>query len=94
MNIAIFSPSQNPYSETFIQAHKKGLKGNIFYFYGQGTNVQLENKGLVYKDLGLKQKVLYKLKGTKPPTIWPQLAHKLMDLKIQSILRRPSNLVV
>jgi glycosyltransferase involved in cell wall biosynthesis len=42
MNIAIFSPSQNPYSETFIQAHKNYLKGNIFYYYGR-RNIQLES---------------------------------------------------
>lgn len=33
MNIALISPNQNAYSETFIQEHKKGLKGNIFYYY-------------------------------------------------------------
>ncbi len=31
-NIAIISPNQNAYSETFIQAHRK-LDGNIFYYY-------------------------------------------------------------
>src|SRR5690606_3442008 len=41
MNIAIFTPNQNPYSETFIQAHKNFLKGNIFYYYGR-KNIQLE----------------------------------------------------
>lgn len=41
MNIAIFTPSQNPYSETFIQAHKKFLKGTVFYYYGR-NNIQLE----------------------------------------------------
>lgn len=40
-NIAIFSPSKNPYSETFIQAHKNFLKGNIFYYYG-GKYLALE----------------------------------------------------
>ena len=35
MNIAIFSPNQNSYSETFIQAHKKYLKAsNLYYIYG------------------------------------------------------------
>ncbi len=34
MNIAIFTPNQNPYSETFIQAHKNFLKGKVFYYYG------------------------------------------------------------
>ncbi|WP_372757291.1 glycosyltransferase [Mariniflexile sp.] len=42
MNIAIFSPNQNPYSETFIQAHKAYLKGNIFYYYGSKGDVKLE----------------------------------------------------
>lgn len=41
MNIAIFSPNQNPYSETFIQAHKNYLKDNVFYYYGR-KNIQLE----------------------------------------------------
>ncbi len=41
MNIALFTPSQNPYSETFIQAHKNYLKGDIFYYYGR-RNIQLE----------------------------------------------------
>ena len=34
MNIAIISPSQKAYSETFIWAHKKLLKGTIHYLYG------------------------------------------------------------
>ncbi|MEH6407318.1 MAG: hypothetical protein V7767_08565, partial [Leeuwenhoekiella sp.] len=43
MNIAIFSPSQNPYSETFIQAHKNFLPGNVFYYFGSKAHIQLEN---------------------------------------------------
>ena len=46
MNIAIFSPNQNPYSETFIQAHKKNLKGKIFYYYGARNQIKLENDTL------------------------------------------------
>lgn len=42
MNVAIFTPSQNPYSETFIQAHKYFLKDKVFYYYGSGTQVRLE----------------------------------------------------
>lgn len=34
MRIAILSPSENKYSETFIQAHKKYLEGEIFYYSG------------------------------------------------------------
>lgn len=43
LNIALFSPNKDPYSETFIQAHKKFLKGNIFYYYGIGEDIALEN---------------------------------------------------
>jgi len=43
LNIALFSPNKDPYSETFIQAHKNNLKGNVFYYYGQGEYIALEN---------------------------------------------------
>ncbi len=33
LNIALISPSKNSYSETFIQMHKSGIKGNIIYYY-------------------------------------------------------------
>lgn len=42
IKIGHFSPSKNPYSETFIQAHKKFLKGKVFYYYGQRYSKQLE----------------------------------------------------
>ncbi|MEM9679576.1 MAG: glycosyltransferase [Bacteroidota bacterium] len=42
MNIAIFTPNQNPYSETFIQAHKHYLKDKVFYYYGVGDHIRLE----------------------------------------------------
>jgi len=34
INLALISPNQNAYSETFIQAHKKYLDANINYLYG------------------------------------------------------------
>ncbi|MGY5847675.1 glycosyltransferase [Salegentibacter sp. HM20] len=51
MNIAIISPSKNAYSETFIQAHKN-LKGNIFYYYGDKTFLNLEGEGSLHKTSG------------------------------------------
>ena len=42
MNIAIFTPGQNPYSETFIQAHKRYLKDQVFYYYGGKGHIRLE----------------------------------------------------
>ena len=41
-NIALLSPSENMYSETFIQAHKERLKGNIFYYYSGELPTKLE----------------------------------------------------
>lgn len=64
MNIAIFSPSQNPYSETFIQAHKNYLKGNIFYYYGGMGRIELEGHDkLVSKAMQGYYRLIRKLKG-------------------------------
>ncbi|MDP5078198.1 MAG: glycosyltransferase family 4 protein [Nonlabens sp.] len=43
MNIALFSPNKNPYSETFIQAHKELLPGKVHYYYGDKKGLWLEN---------------------------------------------------
>lgn len=42
--LAILSPNQNAYSETFIQAHKQ-LPFNIRFYYGGAVPTQLEGKG-------------------------------------------------
>ena len=55
LNIAILAPNQNRYSETFIQAHKNNLKGNVFYYYGIGEDIALEN----YPPLATRAKVLF-----------------------------------
>ena len=65
MNIAIFSPSKNPYSETFIQTHKKLLAGDIYYYYGVLPRINLEDEvSLVskwqYLFLRLKRKIYKK----------------------------------
>ena len=60
LNIALFSPNKNPYSETFIQAHKNFLRGNVFYYYGIGENIALEK----YPPL-VKQFKRYILKAIK-----------------------------
>lgn len=51
LNIALFSPNKNPYSETFIQAHKNNLKGNVFYYYGIGEDITLEHYPVLAKKL-------------------------------------------
>ncbi len=47
--IAMVSPSLNAYSETFIQAQKKGLQGEIFYYYGGILPLYLEGFGKLLK---------------------------------------------
>lgn len=43
--IALISPAQNAFSETFIQAQKNGLKGRVFYYYGGSLPTHLEQQG-------------------------------------------------
>jgi colanic acid/amylovoran biosynthesis glycosyltransferase len=43
--IAMVSPSQNAYSETFIQEQKNGLQGEVFYYYGGFLPLYLEGYG-------------------------------------------------
>lgn len=45
MNLAILSPLQNAYSETFIQAHKKIPGVKVFYYYGMKNFMHLEAYG-------------------------------------------------
>ena len=60
MNIALLSPNQNSYSETFIQAHKEYLKGKIFYYFGGELPNKLEG-GLVINSR--KRRILDIIKG-------------------------------
>lgn len=45
MNLAIISPAQNAYSETFIQAHKNIPDTNVKFYFGGGIPKELEGKG-------------------------------------------------
>jgi len=47
MNIALLSPNQNAYSETFIQAHKNLLKGKVYFYYSGILPTQLEGGALI-----------------------------------------------
>ena len=64
LNIAIFSPNKNPYSETFIQAHKNYLKDKVFYYYGSGQNIKLEGQQSLFltfnsRLLKIKRKIFH-----------------------------------
>ncbi|TXE12043.1 glycosyltransferase family 4 protein [Seonamhaeicola algicola] len=88
LNIAIFTPSQNPYSETFIQAHKKYLKGRVFYYYGMGSHIQLEGGGRLmpvslYKLYRIYEKLFKKGKAY----LWhKRLLYSLKKNKIDVVL--------
>jgi len=84
LNIAIFSPSQNPYSETFIQAHKNYLRDKVFYYYGTGENIKLENVGLLSSKLQrLRFKVVSKI--FKKPSSYIWIKPLLISLEKQHI---------
>lgn len=42
LRIALFTPNKNPYSETFVQAHKNLLKDEVSFYYGSIFNINLE----------------------------------------------------
>lgn len=50
-NLAIISPSQNAYSETFIQAHKHIPGMNVRFYYGDPLPIMLEGSGALEKML-------------------------------------------
>lgn len=47
MNIALLSPNQNAYSETFIQAHKNRLNGKVYFYYSGILPTKLEGGNLI-----------------------------------------------
>lgn len=58
-NIAIVSPNKKAYSETFIQAQKKYLKGTVFYYFGGVIPSHLEVGTL---KLSLFSRLVFKIK--------------------------------
>lgn len=90
MNIAIFSPNQNPYSETFIQAHKLNIKADkLYYIYGSSIeSMVVENEGLL---IGSHKRLLIKgfskaININLKPNFSSQAAKRLNSLKIDVAL--------
>lgn len=91
LNIAIFTPSQNPYSETFIQAHKEHLNGKVFYYYGKGAQIKLEgfpplkrpSKGLLERMIGKTTSIFFKPKASLK---YHPVVKSLLDNKIDVVL--------
>lgn len=85
--IAIVSPSQNAYSETFIQEQKKGLSGKVFYYY-QGEVPQflegfgpLKNRFITWS-IKIKRKLGFKTLSVAETVFM----HSLKKNKIQVVL--------
>jgi colanic acid/amylovoran biosynthesis glycosyltransferase len=85
--IAMVAPSLDAYSETFIQAQKKGLKGEVFYYYGGFLPIDLENYGrLINCSVSFFIKVKRKL-GFKIDKIEEKaFIYSLKEKKIQLVL--------
>lgn len=47
INLALISPSENAYSETFIQNHKRYIDAKVSYYYDGFVPKHLEGKGLL-----------------------------------------------
>ncbi|RKE97992.1 glycosyltransferase family 4 protein [Ichthyenterobacterium magnum] len=88
MNIAIFTPNQNPYSETFIQAHKNYLKGNVFYYYGVGEHIKIEGHQLLRTGVSaLIQKIKRKVFKKPYHYLWTNaIITSLKKHRIDSVL--------
>ena len=68
-NIALISPNQNAYSETFIQAHKNYFDANVFYYYDRMTQLEKEGEISLSKwRRGIRLLKLYL--GIKQPQAW------------------------
>lgn len=85
--IAIVSPSQEAYSETFIQEQKKGLSGKVFYYYGGYVPQFLEGFGKL-KNSRITWAVKIKRKlGFKTLSVAETLfMHSLKKNKVQVVL--------
>lgn len=69
MNIALLSPSQKAYSQTFIQAHKNNFDANVFYYYDHLSC--LEGEGRLSVSNGEKMMlILEKGLGIKRSHLW------------------------
>lgn len=81
------SPSNNTYSETFIQEQKNGLKGEVYYYYGGSLPTHLENYGkLMSRSIAITNKIKRKLKFTPFNAQETAFIHSLKQHKIQVVL--------
>jgi glycosyltransferase involved in cell wall biosynthesis len=90
MNLAIFSPNQNPYSETFIQAHKNHIRtDSTHYIYGRNlNNLKMgDDEHFITLNNGMLSRLSRKLTKTSNASLTENLIVKrLKELRIDVIL--------
>jgi glycosyltransferase involved in cell wall biosynthesis len=85
--IAIVSPSNNAYSETFIQEQKKGLSGEVFYYFGDAIPKYLEGYGiLANRIISWKVKIKRKLGFKTLSAVEIAFSNSLKKNNIQVVL--------
>jgi glycosyltransferase involved in cell wall biosynthesis len=89
MKLAIFSPSNNALTETFIQAHREIPGMDILFYYGGVEHAKLEGKGSLL-DLSLatriKKKLVNKLAKYNLTATQEAVAESLMAEGIECVL--------
>ncbi len=89
INIALFSPNEAVYSETFVYAHKTLLQGNMFYYYGTRFDIKLENSSMNLHHRPVSYVTKIKRKFKKPSynyLMWSVLIQSMIDNDIDVIL--------
>jgi len=87
INLALLSPSENAYSETFIQAHKNLIDANVSYYFGNSIPIYLEGKGplqSVYKK-GFNKLIAF-IKNEKDWDLKQALKNSFKSQKIEVVL--------
>lgn len=89
LNVAILSPDQNAYSETFIQAHKK-INAKVFFYYGGSVPNHLEGIGLLKPKPGTVKwwliKFFHRIQGDKLPVAGVIIKKSFKKEKINIVL--------
>lgn len=77
--VAIFSPSKNAYSETFIQAHRDRIKGKIFFYSGESNfwlnGIPIKHNKIVW--------IYYKILALLKFNTWNELNARLLSRNIK-----------
>lgn len=85
--LAVFSPSSNAYSETFIQSHRKLNGGNVAFYYGGLGGIKLDGSGKIQTDVGkVTWRLLGKLSKKEKLDITKGLQKSFANNKVTSIL--------